>query len=226
MKLHEPSVFGRVIQRYKRFLCDVELDSGDTVTAHMPNSGSMATCIAPGWRVRLANFPNDTKRKLSYRVDLIHNGVCWICVNTHLANAVVVDALNDGVVSELSGFDRLETEKAYGEKSRIDVLLHFGSTRCYVEVKSVSLLHDGQYMFPDSVTKRGQKHLLELVEVVKAGHRAAMVFVLNRSDGVGFEPARHIDPDYGRLLDDARNSGVEVLILPALISETEYKIAR
>ncbi|MDA1353565.1 MAG: DNA/RNA nuclease SfsA [bacterium] len=225
MILHEPKVMGCAVTRYKRFLCDVVLDTGEIVTAHMPNSGSMATCIAPGWKVRMAYFPEDSKRKLKYRVDLVHNGDCWICVNTHLANGVVVEALNRGGISELRGFDSLETEKKYGENSRIDILLQYAEKRCYVEVKSVSLLHDGQFMFPDSVSKRGQKHLVELMNMVKAGHRAVLVFVLNRSDGTGFEPARHIDPDYGRLLDDARSIGVEVLILPTIISESEYRIA-
>ena len=227
MKFSQSLIPGKLIKRYKRFLADVELNSGQVVTAHCPNSGSMKTCNQPGWEVRLSESGNP-KRKLKYSWELVHNEICWIGVNTHLANKLAVEAIQHGWIPELSGYELLETEKKYGQKSRIDILLTSESKKCYVEVKNVTLVEqDGFYKFPDSVTKRGLKHLNELAEMVKQGHRAVMLFAIQRSDGTVFKPAAEIDPDYAIALKKVYGQGVEILVYRADVTpqsiELKYK---
>jgi len=203
---------GRLIQRYKRFLADIELADGQTVTAHCPNSGSMATCREPGQPVRIQPAAS-AKRKLAFTWELYHSGASWVGINTHRANAIVAEAIPEGRIPELTGYSSLRREVAYGRGSRIDLLLEDpGQPSCYVEVKNCTLLAgDGRVRFPDAVTERGRKHLDELVEIAAAGGRAVMCFLVNRADGRGFGPADHIDPGYGRRLREVVEAGVELL---------------
>ncbi len=218
MQFAQTLLSGKLIKRYKRFLADVELQDGTVVTAHCPNSGSMKTCAEPGWEVRLSRADNP-KRKLKYTWELVHNGVCWIGINTHLANTLAVEAIQKGRIAELEGYRSVRTEVSYGQNSRVDILLESEHERCYVEVKNVTLVEaDGVYRFPDSVTKRGLKHLHELRDMVAQGHRAVMLFAIQRSDGSHFEPAAHIDLEYARALKEAQAAGVELLAYRAQIS--------
>lgn len=204
-----PILYGTLIRRYKRFLADVELDDGSVITAHCPNTGRMTTCAEPGWRVALSDS-NNPKRKYRYTWELVHNGKCWICVNTGRANDLAVEAITHGIIPELAGYPEVLREQRFGN-SRFDLLLKNGEERCYVEVKNVTLLaSDGCYAFPDAVTERGRKHLQELVKVLRAGHRAAMLYIIPRSDGTGFRAAHEIDPAYGAALMFAAEEGVEV----------------
>ena len=197
------------MKRYKRFLADVELEDGTVITAHCPNTGRMTTCAEPGWRVALSDSGNP-KRKYRFTWELVHNGVCWICVNTGRANEMAFEAVSCGVIPKLSGYAEILREQPFGS-SRFDLLLKNGDALCYVEVKNVTLLAaDGCLAFPDAVSERGRKHLNELIEVVKAGHRAAMLFVVPRSDGTAFRAAHEIDPDYAEALAKARAAGVEL----------------
>lgn len=225
MQLPLPQIQGTLLRRYKRFLADIRLDSGEEVTAHLPNSGSMRSCQKEGWRAVLSEH-HGKKRKLPYTLELLHNGTCWICVNTHHANRVVREALEMKHIPELACYDTIRSEVPYGNKSRVDFLLSDEEGRlCYVEVKSVSLLgEDGCYQFPDAVTIRGQKHLQDLQEVVKQGHRAVQLFVVNRSDGSAFHPANEIDPKYAQGLLDAQKSGVEILVYGTQISPEEIRL--
>jgi sugar fermentation stimulation protein A len=214
MKL-PPPVFGTLLRRYKRFLADVELDDGGIITAHCPNTGRMTTCAEPGWRVALSDSGNP-KRKHRFTWELVHNGTCWICVNTGRANEVAAEALRLGVIPGLAGYREVLREQRFGE-SRFDLMLKQNAGpaspagRCYVEVKNVTLLAgDGCYAFPDAVTERGRKHLHELIRAVRAGHRAAMLFVIPRSDGAAFRAAAEIDPEYADALQAAESAGVEV----------------
>jgi len=204
-----PLIFGTLIRRYKRFLADVELDDGTVLTAHCPNTGRMTTCAEPGWRVALSDSQNP-KRKHRYTWELVHNEECWICVNTGRANGMAFEAVSNGIIPELAGYAEILREQKFGN-SRFDLLLQNGAKRCYVEVKNVTLLaEDGCYAFPDAVTERGRKHLIELIDVVKAGHRAAMLYVIPRSDGAAFRAAGEIDPAYADALQAAIAAGVEV----------------
>ena len=223
MKFDSPLLFGRLIKRYKRFLADVELEDGSVITAHCPNTGRMTTCAEPGWRVALSDSRNP-KRKYRFTWELVHNGRCWICVNTGRANAMAAEAVTNGIIPELAGYAEVLREQTFGN-SRFDLLLRSGDDLCYVEVKSVTLLAgDGCYAFPDAVTERGRKHLNELMEVVREGHRAAMLYVISRSDGTAFRVADEIDPQYAAALTAALDVGVEAYAWRADVSPEEIRL--
>ncbi len=212
MEFEPPLQLGRLIQRYKRFLADVELEDGHTVTAHCPNSGSMTTCKEPGRPVLLQPVPT-VRRKLPFTWELFHSGRSWVGINTQRANALVAEAIKAGQITELAGYRQIRREVQYGHRSRIDILLEDARhPPCYVEVKNCTLLTpDGWVRFPDATTERGRKHLDELAATAKAGGRAVMLFLVNRADGQGFGPADHIDPVYGRRLREVTQQGVELL---------------
>lgn len=206
-------------RRYKRFLADVERPDGTLMTVHCPNSGSMKTCVGDGWSCRISDSRNP-KRKLSHTLEMVHNGTCWIGVNTQLPNKIAGEAIEAGRIPELTGYDNLQREVRYGaEKSRIDLLATKPDESCYIEVKNVTLVEeDGYYRFPDAVTARGLKHLRELMAMKDAGHRAVMLYVIQRSDGTTFRPATAIDPDYAAALKTAHDHGVEILPYLAKVS--------
>lgn len=204
-------IHGNFVRRYKRFLVDVELENGQVVTAHCPNSGSLASCTGPGWPVLLSDSHNP-KRKLRLTWEMIDNGRCWIGINTQRANALAAEAIQKGVIPQLEGYDTIRREVRYGERSRVDLLLEGTGPACWVEVKNVTLVDGaGRYAFPDAPTERGRRHLAELSARVRLGDRAVMLFVIQRSDGDGFVPAADIDPAYTDALERARETGVEVL---------------
>ena len=225
MTFDAPLIFGTLIRRYKRFLADVTLDDGTVITVHCPNTGRMTTCAEPGWRVALSDSTNP-KRKYRFTWELVHNGDCWICVNTGRANQLAFEAISNDWIPEFSGYAEVLREQTFGN-SRFDLLLKTGDDLCYVEVKSVTLrVDDGCYAFPDAPTDRGRKHLNELIEVVKAGHRAAMLFAVLRSDGTGFRAAHEIDPKYADALEAAKSAGVEVHVWQATVSPEELCLNR
>lgn len=224
MKYRQQLIFGTLIKRYKRFLADIRLDDGSPATAHCPNSGSMRMCAETGWRVALSRSDNP-KRKLPYTWELVNNGRCWICVNTQVPNRVAAEGIDDGIIPELAGYEKLRREVKYGENSRIDILLENEHERCFVEVKNVTLLgEDNAYCFPDAVTARGLKHLRELSREVAAGNRAVMLYIINRSDGHGFRPADEIDAAYACGLREAAAAGVEILAYQTRISPQEVVV--
>ncbi len=227
MRFGEPLIPGTLIRRYKRFLADVCLADGTVVTAHCPNSGSMKLCAEPGWAVLLSRSPNPARR-LPYTWEMVHNGRCWIGVNTGWPPKIAAEAIRQGRVPELSGYPSLRSEVPYGHRrSRIDLLLEDGARRCYVEVKNVTLIgDDGTYCFPDAVTERGLKHLLELMDMVREGHRAVMLYVIQRADGAGFRPAWEIDPEYARTLRRAERRGVEILPYLAQVGPGGIRLGR
>lgn len=216
-------VEGRLIRRYKRFLADVELADGTVITAHCPNSGSMKGCAVTDGRVLLSRSDNP-KRKLAYTWELAEVGGFWIGLNTGLPNKLVHEAIINGVISELQGYEAIRPEVPYGEHSRIDLLLTGSGGRCFVEVKNVTLVEDGRALFPDAVTTRGQKHLNELMRVVREGDRGVIFFTVQRGDGNSVSPADAIDPEYGRLLRLALRNGVEALAYRAEITPQEIRL--
>jgi len=217
---------GVLVRRYKRFLADVRLESGEVVVAHCPNPGSMRSVAVNGWLAYLSRSDNP-KRKLKWTLELIRSPEAWILVNTQRPNRVVEEAIQGGVIAELSGYTELSREVKYGENSRIDLLLSDGSSRCYVEVKNVSLLvEQGRGAFPDSVTKRGAKHLRELVNMVKDGHRAVMFYLVSRTDIESLRPAGEIDPNYAREVAAAMASGVEMIAYGAEVNEEEVVVTK
>ena len=216
MRFAEPLVEGRLVRRYQRFLADVDTAAG-RVTAHCPNTGSMLGCAEPGMRVWLSPASNPA-RKLAWTWELVETapGVL-VGVHTGRSNTLVREAIELGRVPELRGYDAIRPEVKYGEGSRIDFLLQGpGRPDCYVEVKNVTAAVEGRIgYFPDAVTTRGARHLREMSAMVVAGHRAVLVFCVQREDVDAVRPADHIDPDYGRALRAALAAGVEVLALGA-----------
>ena len=227
MKFDSPLLPATLIKRYKRFLADVKLEDGRIITAHCPNTGSMKTCIHPGWKV-LLSYHDNPKRKLSHTLELVHNGDCWICVNTHQANKIVHEAIQANEIPELSQYETVRTEVKYSNNSRIDLLLESPDKKpCFVEVKAVTLLGEGQtILFPDAITTRGQKHINDLEQERLKGNRAVLLFLIQRSDGSHFTPASEIDPEYARLLKNAHSSGLEILPYQTKITPETIKIQK
>jgi sugar fermentation stimulation protein A len=218
-----PLVAGTLIKRYKRFLADVLLEDGSEVTVHCPNSGSMKGCAVPGSRVFLSRSAN-LKRKYPFGWELVEADGFWAGINTGLPNRLTHEAIENGTVTELQGYTAIRPEVPYGEHSRIDLLLEGKSGRCFVEVKNVTLVEHGRALFPDAVTTRGQKHLLELMRVVAEGDRGVIFFTVQRGDGNSVSPADLIDPEYGRLLRLAAQNGVEALAYRAVVTPEEIRL--
>lgn len=214
-----PLLPARLIRRYKRFLADMRLEDGREVTAHCPNPGSMLG-MAPEGALCWLEPNDDPKKKLKFSWKLVEPspGVL-VAVDTGLANRVVAEALAAGKVPGLDGYERVRAEVPYGEGSRVDFLLS-GPVRgdALVEVKSVTLSRGGWAEFPDSVTKRGTKHLQELTREAQAGRRAMMLYLVSRTDGARVRIAADIDPAYAAAFDDARAAGVEMLALGTAIT--------
>ena len=211
MRFPSPLLPGTLLRRYKRFLADVRFDTGEEAVVHCANPGSMLGCAETGRRV-LASDSGNPKRKLRHTLEMIHNGACWIGVNPGLANALADEGIRAGRVPELAGYPSLRREAAWGEGTRFDFHLSGPKGECYVEVKSVTLVtENGCSAFPDAVTARGARHIRELLAVRAAGHRAALLFVVQRSDGPkGFRAASEIDPVYAEALRQAHAAGLEV----------------
>ncbi len=218
MRFSPPLVPARLAKRYKRFLADCVIDAtGEEVTAHCANSGSMLSLARPGARVWLSKS-DDPKRKLAWSFVLEETaaGAC-VCIDTARPNAIVAEAIAGGRVPALAGWARLRREVKYGKNSRIDILLEDDAKgRCWVEVKNTTLSRTpGLAEFPDAVTARGAKHLEELSAQVAAGDRAVMVYLVNRPDCDRFTLAEDVDPAYARAFRIARASGVEAIALSA-----------
>ncbi len=220
---------GRLLRRYKRFLADIELASGEQMTIHCPNTGSMHNCMREGGRVWFSRS-NDPKRKLpgTWEISETPQGRL-ACVNTGRANALVEEALHAGLITELAGFTGLKREVAYGEEgSRVDFRLDFPAGPAYVEVKSVTLGFDGTHVaaFPDAVTQRGAKHLRELGFLARQGIRAVQLYCVNLSGIEAVRPAVEIDGAYAQALKAAVSDGVEVLAYGVHLDAEHIRIDR
>ena len=224
MQLPIPLYSGTLIKRYKRFLSDIKLESGEIVTAHCPNSGSMKGCDAPGSPV-LISKSDKPQRKLKFTWELVQVNGVWVGINTMFPNRLVREAIEKEVIPELQGYPSIRPEVKYSWNSRIDLLLESEAQKCYVEVKNVTLIEGEIASFPDAVTVRGQKHLRDLMQVVEAGQRGVIFFVIHREDARQFTPADDIDPEYGKLLRQAADRGVEILAYQTEINPPEVMIS-
>jgi sugar fermentation stimulation protein A len=231
MLFPSPLLRGALITRYKRFLADVRLDTGETVTATCPNTGSMLGLKAPGSVVWLSTSDSPT-RKYRHTWEMIETdlgtGPQLVGINTGHPNKLVTEAIETGRIKPLAGYGSLKREQKYGRNSRIDILLE-GADRptCYVEIKNVHLMRTpGRAEFPDSVTERGAKHLAELGDMVEAGHRAVMIFLIQRGDAGSFHLAREIDPTYADAFAHATARGVEAIALRCRMSVTGITVDR
>lgn len=216
MRFPAPLIPATLVRRYKRFLADVQLPSGEVVTVHCANPGAMTGLQVAGAPVWLSVSPNP-KRKLSHSWELIEvdlgGGPELVGINTGHPNALAGEAIAAGAIPELAGYASVRREVRYGKASRVDFLLeHPERPPCYVEIKNVHLMRRaGLAEFPDAVTKRGAKHLHELSAMAAAGARAVMLFLVQIGSAQRFTLARDIDPTYAAAFAMARAAGVEAL---------------
>ena len=215
----------RLIRRYKRFLADVILSSGEETTVHCPNPGSMLGLDKEGSNVWLSRSPNP-KRKLPLTFEIIEVENGLVGINTMHPNRLVEEAIEDEVIPELLGYDSMRREVAYDDGCRIDLLLEKkGRAPCFVEVKNVHLKRDREAEFPDCVTSRGAKHLAALERQVASGARAVTAYVVQRTDCNAFSFADDIDPAYVAAFVKARQGGMEALCYRCDVSIDEIKLA-
>ena len=217
MQFSAPLINGILIKRYKRFLADIQLDNGTIVTAHCPNTGKMLTCSTPGSKVYLS-LSDRAQRKYAYTLEMIQVGDTWVGVNTARSNKVVAEAILLGRIAELRSIERIAAEVKTSSHTRLDLQLTQGKRNIYMEVKTCSLAINGCAMFPDAVTKRGSKHLQELIRLAEEGSEACIFFLVQRMDADRFAPAVHIDAEYGKNLHDAIAAGVKILIYQACVN--------
>jgi sugar fermentation stimulation protein A len=213
MQFPQPLSRGVLVSRYKRFFADVTLEGGEEITAHCPNPGAMLGLNMPGLPVWLSRS-DDPGRKLAWTLEMVEDRGALAGVNTMHPNRLVAEALAAGSIPELAGYDNVRREVKYGEASRVDFLLEKGTgERCWLEVKNCHLSRTPPLAeFPDCVAARSAKHLRELEAMVRAGDRAVVLFVLQRTDCDAFAACRDIDPTFAAALDSAADAGVEVRI--------------
>jgi sugar fermentation stimulation protein A len=229
MDLPQPLIPGTLLRRYKRFLADVHLDDGREVMAHVANPGSMLGLCAPGLRVWLSRS-TDPRRKLAHSWELVEADGTLVGVNASRPNALAAEALDQGRVPELAGYAERRREVKYGRNSRIDLMLtdpDDARSACYVEVKNVHLKRrDALAEFPDAVTARGAKHLDALTEMVAAGSRAVMLYIIQREDCDRLALAEDIDPAYAKGLHRALAHGVEAYAYACALTHRTVAVDR
>lgn len=228
MRFPQPLQQATLVRRYKRFLADVELSSGQSLTIHCPNTGSMRNCLQPGAPLWYSSSL-DPKRKYPATWEIATTPDGHLAgINTSRANGLVREAIEVGLVPELRGFTDLKAEVRYGlEASRADFLLQIEGQPVYVEVKNVTLCEGaGAGFFPDAVSDRGSRHLRELAAMVQSGHRAALVYCVQHTGIESVAPARHIDPAYAKAFEVACRAGVEIYALGARLSVEEIVLDR
>jgi sugar fermentation stimulation protein A len=223
VKFQPTLVSGRLVKRYKRFLADIVLDDGgEEITCAVPNTGSMMGLTDPGSRVWLSTSDNP-KRKYAHTLEIVEADGTLVGVNTGLPNRLAEEAIRAGMISDLASYEELKREQKYGRNSRIDILLRDANRGlAYVEVKNVHMRRvPGLAEFPDTVTARGAKHLGELADMVREGHRAVMVYLVQRGDCDRLKLCRDLDPAYCAAFDRAASAGVEAFAIRCQITQNE-----
>ena len=220
-----------LLKRYKRFLADVRLANGEIQTVYCPNTGAMTGCAIPNSPAWISDSQN-VKRKYRYTLEIVEVEGVKICVNTQQANALVAEGIAARQILPYSHYQEYQKEKQWttNVKARFDFYLFSPQddqlpSEVYMEVKSVTLFGDqGIARFPDAITKRGQKHLLALQEVVKSGKQACLLFIVNRTDALGVRPAYEIDLKYAQLLRESSEQGVKIIAYGTEMDENEYRL--
>jgi sugar fermentation stimulation protein A len=222
MEFKEALIHGKLLKRYKRFLADIELDSGEVVIAHCTNTGSMKSCIEIGAEVYLSPASNPL-RKTKFTWEMIKINGDWVGINTNNPNKLAFEAISRSEIPELSGYSEVTREVKW-EDSRFDIMAKNETETCFIEVKNVSMKEDNFALFPDAITLRGRKHLETLIRVKKAGMRAVMLYLVQRCDVNQFSIAMKIDPEYGKTLKKAFHNGVEIFVIQAKIAPKSISI--
>jgi len=218
----QPAVF---LRRRKRFLVDALMPDGTQVTAHCPNTGSMAGCGTQGDPVCLS-WSDNPKRKYALTLEMVRVGGVWVGIHTGRTNALVLEAVRAGFFQELGPVDEIATEVRVGTGTRLDLAIRRPSGTLFVEVKNCTLVDNGVALFPDAVTERGLKHLRDLMRLKRQGHGAAVIFCVQRMDATRFRPAARIDPAYAEALGEAAGAGVLVLACQAQVEPEGIVVVR
>lgn len=216
---------GRLVRRYKRFSADVTLADGSVVTAHCPNTGTMRSCLEEGAPVQLS-YHDNPKRKLKWTLERIDMGSGWVGVNTNIVNRVIAEALENHEIQQLQQYSTVRREVRIEfpdcEPSRLDIVLDDEmENSVYIEIKNVTFLSNGFLQFPDAVSVRAAKHLKILTKLATTGHKAVILFAINRPEGDSFCPAEEIDFDYARSLRNAVDNGVSLIPLRLIHRQDE-----
>lgn len=211
-----PLIPGILLKRYKRFLADIQLTTGEVVTAHCTNSGSMKSCFEEGAEVYLSPVTNPD-RKTRFTWEMIRINGHWVGINTLIPNLLAFTWIQSGLIPGFEKYTHFRREVTFAD-SRFDILTENDSEKCFVEVKNVTL-KDGDFArFPDAKTTRGRKHLQTLIQVKQSGMRAVMLYIIQRTDVNIFGSAWDIDPEYGRLLQKAQDNRVEIIPFQVAVS--------
>jgi sugar fermentation stimulation protein A len=224
-------ITGLFQRRFKRFFMEVMLDDGQEVVAHIANTGSMLGLLTPNTKV-LLTFIDDEKRKLKYSVEAVLCDNEWVGVNTHMPNKIIKEALlnKDNLLQDFHGYKAIKSEVKYGVNlaSRVDFLLSDhtdNQPNMYLEIKNVTLKENNLALFPDSVSERAYKHVKDLILSIKNGHKAALLFLAQRSDIKAFSIAKHIDPAYYEIIKEAKNKGLIIKALSAKFAENKIVLS-
>ena len=223
MDFPEGLIEGRFKARLNRFLAVVEVE-GREVDVHVANSGRMREMLVPGYRVLISPKPGG-HRKTNYDLALVDMGDALASADARLPNALVAEAFAQRKLPQFRDYADVHAEVVFGE-SRLDLRLQGAAGLCYVEAKSVTLVVDGVGLFPDAPTTRGAKHVRSLAQAVKAGHRAAVIFVIQRDDARGLRPHDEADPDFGAALRESVAAGVEAYAYGCRVTETSITLGR
>lgn len=235
MKLNYDSYIGTFISRPNRFIAHIDID-GEEVISHVPNTGRMKELLYPGVPVLLSYHSSPT-RKTKYELRMIKKKDNWISVDSQLPNALAYEAITNDVIEELRGYSLIKKEITY-QNSRFDLQLidhnkdnevedkanSNNGQPCFVEVKGVTLEHEGWTYFPDAPTSRGRKHIGELIHAVNNGYRAVLLFVVQLENAAGFTPNKVTDPEFATIVKEAIDAGVEVLAYRCMVTPSEVRI--
>jgi sugar fermentation stimulation protein A len=219
-----PLIPAHFLERHQRFLALVELADARRVWVHVPNSGAMTGCLQPGLEILLTKDARPG-RKTAYTWRFSRGPAGWICIDTLAPNRLVAEALAGAGLPGLPRPSRVRPEVTLPLGSRLDFVLEIGSQNLFVEVKSVTWVEQGVALFPDGVTSRGRRHLEHLAALVRQGHGACQLFVVQREDARILKPAAQIDPAYARELAAAVAQGVQVLVFQEKIEPPEITLA-
>jgi sugar fermentation stimulation protein A len=225
MRFPSRLIRGTLIQRYQRFLADVRLPNGAVVTAHCTNTGSMMGCKEPGSVVYISRCDRNGRR-LPYTWEIIRVRRTWVGINTIHPNRLVAEAVARNEIPELRGYESIRREVITRRGTRLDLCLQGSIGSCFVEVKNVTLAVRRIAAFPDAISERGTRHLQELIRLRRQGHRAVLIFVIQRNDCRAFRPADEIDAEYGRWLRRSLNAGVEAFPYAAYVTPQEIALAQ
>jgi sugar fermentation stimulation protein A len=228
MDFPQPLTRAQLVRRYKRFFADVVLEDGTEITAHCPNPGAMLGLNLPGLSCWISRS-DDPKRKLAHTLELVEGlDAALVDVNTLRPNRLVAEALAADAIPELAGYAVHRREVNYGAASRVDFVLEApGRPAAWVEVKGVTLHRGGGLAeWPDCVSARGARHVAELAEMARLGHRAVVLFVVQRADCDRFAIARDLDPAFATAFDRVRDAGVEALVYACDMSPERVTLRR